>query len=262
MPENYKAKIKWANYLRKKAVTRSALTGQSTLNYAKAIKYDKGKTKDRRKFVAGFQMAGGHVTRISKRSQKAVNAYKISNQVVYKELPKNPFGVPYCQGSNKMVKYKKSNYNYRWYRDSCKTALIIAVLGSVTLVAGIVTVCRPSRLHHSPRRSPPSARLVTVAVDYMRDTSKLNAVWIRMRVSVGLGGEAVVSRQAKVNIIATVIAMLGFVVLGIAYSRGGLIMIYVLPFILALCAPRLVEPAAVESREEGQSSSPAPVTVR
>jgi len=44
-----------------------------------------------------------------------------------------------------------------------------------------------------------------------------------------------VSRQAKVNIIGTVIAVLGFVVLGIAYSRGGLIMIYVLPFILALC---------------------------
>ena len=30
-----------------------------------------------------------------------------------------------------MVKYKKSNYNYRWYRDSCKTALIISVLGGV-----------------------------------------------------------------------------------------------------------------------------------
>jgi len=44
-----------------------------------------------------------------------------------------------------------------------------------------------------------------------------------------------VSRQAKVNIIGTVIAVLGFVVLWIAYSRGGLIMIYVLPFILALC---------------------------
>ena len=85
MPEKYTDKIKWANYLRKKAVTRSALTGQSTLNYAKAIKYDKGKTKDRRKFVAGFQMAGGHVTRINKKSQKAVNAYKIPNEVVYKE---------------------------------------------------------------------------------------------------------------------------------------------------------------------------------
>jgi len=45
-----------------------------------------------------------------------------------------------------------------------------------------------------------------------------------------------VSRQAKVNILGTIIAVLGFVVLGIAYSRGGLIMIYVLPFILALCA--------------------------
>ena len=143
MPEKYKAKIKWANYLRKKAVTRSVLTGQSTLNYAKAIKYDKGKTKDRRKFVAGFQMAGGYVTRISKRSQKAVNAYKIPNQVVYKELPKNPFGVPYCQGSNKMVKYKKSNYNYRWYRDSCKTALIISALGGVGVVAGAIAVYFP-----------------------------------------------------------------------------------------------------------------------
>ena len=43
------------------------------------------------------------------------------------------------------------------------------------------------------------------------------------------------SRQAKVNIIALVIAAVAFVVLGIAYSRGGLIMIYVFPFILALC---------------------------
>ena len=43
------------------------------------------------------------------------------------------------------------------------------------------------------------------------------------------------SRQAKVNIIGTVIAAVAFVVLGIAYSRGGQIMVYVLPFILALC---------------------------
>jgi len=35
------------------------------------------------------------------------------------------------------------------------------------------------------------------------------------------------SRQAKVNLIGMIIAVLGFVVLGIAYSRGGLIMIYV-----------------------------------
>ena len=46
------------------------------------------------------------------------------------------------------------------------------------------------------------------------------------------------SRQAKANIIATVIAAMAFVVLGIAYSRGGLIMIYVFPFILALCGWR------------------------
>jgi hypothetical protein len=45
-----------------------------------------------------------------------------------------------------------------------------------------------------------------------------------------------VSRQANVNIVALVIAAVAFVVLGIAYSRGGQIMIYVLPFILALCA--------------------------
>ena len=180
MPNNYKAKIKWANYLRKKAVTRSALTGQSTLNYAKSTKYDKGKTKDRRKFVAGFQMAGGHVTRISKKSQKAVNAHKIPNEVVYKELPKNPFGVPYCQGSNKMVKYKNSNYNYRWYRDSCKTALIIAVLGSVTVAAGVVTVAVPPAASFTATITAICA-IGTVAVYYMRDTSKLNAVFIRMR---------------------------------------------------------------------------------
>jgi len=180
MPEKFKAKIKWANDLRKKAVTRSAVTGQSTLNYAKAIKYDKGKTKDRRKFVAGFQMAGGYVTRISKKSQKAVNAYKIPNEVVYKELPKNPFGVPYCQGSNKMVKYKKSNYNYRWYRDSCKTALIIAALGGVALVAGVVALYFPPSASFLGTVTAICA-IGTVAVDYMRDTSKLNAVWIRMR---------------------------------------------------------------------------------
>jgi len=45
-----------------------------------------------------------------------------------------------------------------------------------------------------------------------------------------------VSRQAKVNIIALVIAAVAFVVLGVAYYSGGQIMIYVLPFILALCA--------------------------
>jgi hypothetical protein len=44
-----------------------------------------------------------------------------------------------------------------------------------------------------------------------------------------------VSRQAKVNIVGTIIAALGLAVLWIAYARGGLIMVYVLPFILALC---------------------------
>ena len=44
------------------------------------------------------------------------------------------------------------------------------------------------------------------------------------------------SRQAKANIAALVIGAVAFVVLWVAYSRGGQIMIYVLPFILALCA--------------------------
>ena len=161
MPEKYKAKIKWANYLRKKAVTRSALTGQSTLELRQGAS---STTRARPRTGASSSPAlDGRGLRHpdQQESQKAVNAYKIPNEVVYKELPKNPFGVPYCQGSNKMVKYKKSNYNYRWYRDSCKTALIISALTRCGLVAGVVAVVRSRRPHHSLRPSLPSARSVS-----------------------------------------------------------------------------------------------------
>ena len=70
------------------------------------------------------------------------------------------------------------------------------------------------------------------------------------------------SRQAKVNIIAHGHRGLGFVVLGIAYSRGGLIMIYVFPFILALCALGLWNRRQWKAEKKAKVHGPAPVTVR
>lgn len=171
-----KSAVKLADYIRRNATHRRLIDGKIVLDYRKAKAYDKGHDTFRRKFAAGLQITGGIITNISSTEQAKVNSYKPSKASIYRKLPKDVFGNPYCRGENRYV--EKSNLHWRNYIDSCKTAALIAVMGASSMVAGAVAGLFPP--------AAPYATMVMVVLGlgalylvYLADTSAVQAVFIR-----------------------------------------------------------------------------------